>query len=467
MWGEGVLKMKHNIHKIALFFLGLYFILILNLIYINQFQSDMLTTHYKNRRIWEIEAETIRGGIFDRNGENLANTTENFTRSYPQGKSVAHLVGYSSPRYGKTGLENKYDSYLLGNIGTQKYINYFKRLTGKSPEGHDLVLTLDLKMQKTALDMLAGRRGAVVALNPQNGEVLALVSSPSFNPNTIQESWNILSNNADSPLLNRALQGVYPPGSVLKILVAGAALQHNPEFWYQTFENQGYLEIEGRRIHDTTVITELTMKEGLAISSNVLFGQLALELGSDYVVQAFENFYFNKTIPFDLPIKRSTVPKASELSNNGLAELGIGQGKTLLTPFHMAVITATIANEGIMYRPYLVNKIISPDEFVINQTNASEVGRPLDKEIARLVTEGMVSVVEEGYGRNAQIPGVSVAGKTGSAENPQGISHAWFVGFAPAENPQIAVAVVLENQGAGGTHAAPIARELFKIALGM
>lgn len=459
--------MKQNIHKIALFFFGLYLILIFNLIYINQFQSDMLTTHHKNRRIWEIEAETIRGGIFDRNGEILAETTKSSTRSYPQGKSVAHLVGYSSSRLGKTGLEDKYDSYLLGTIGTQKYINYFRRLTGKSPEGHNLVLTLDLNMQKKAFDMMSGRRGAVVAINPQNGEVLALVSSPSFNPNILQESWNSLTNNENSPLLNRAVQGVYPPGSVLKILVAGTALEYNPNYWYKTFENPGYLEINGRRIHDTTVRTKLNMEEGLAISSNTLFGQLALELGSEYLIQEFEKAYFNKSIPFDLPVKRSTVPKASQLSENGLAELGIGQGKTLITPFHMALITATIANKGIMYKPYLVDKIVSPEGSVIEQAKTSELARPFNVETARLVTEGMVSVVEQGYGKNAQIPGVSVAGKTGSAENPQGISHAWFVGFAPAENPQIAVAVVLENQGAGGTHAAPIARELFKLALGM
>jgi peptidoglycan glycosyltransferase len=464
---KGVFRMKQNIYKVALFFFGLYFILILSLIYINQFESEMLTTHPKNRRIWELEAETIRGGIFARNGEILARTTEDHTRVYPQKEYTAHLVGYSSVRFGKTGLEDRYDGYLLGTIGTQKYINYFRRLAGKAPEGHNLLLTLDLNMQKVALDMLAGRRGAVVAINPQNGAVLALASSPSFDANRLPESWDSLTNNDNSPLLNRALQGVYPPGSVLKIMVAAAALENNPDYWNQTFENPGYLEINGRRIHDTTVRTELTMKEGLAISSNVLFGSLALELGSDSLIQGFENFYFNKTIPFDLFIKRSSVPKANKLTKNALAELGIGQGETLITPLHMALITATIANDGIMYKPYLVEQIVSPQGALIKQGNSSILGQPITAETANLVTEGMVAVVEEGYGKNARIPGVSVAGKTGSAENPLGISHAWFVGFAPADNPQIAVAVVLENQGAGGTHAAPIARELFKLALGM
>jgi len=459
--------MKQNIYKVALCFLGLYFILILSLIYVNQFQSDMLTTHPKNRRVWEIEAGTIRGGIYDRNGEILAITDNDFTRSYPQGENTAHLVGYSSARFGKTGLEDKYDSYLLGTVGTEKYLNFFRRLSGKAPEGSNIFLTLDLKMQKTAYKMLKGRRGAVVAINPKTGEVLALVSSPSYDANRLQESWDSLTNNENSPLLNRAIQGLYPPGSTLKILVAAAALKNNPGYWDQTFNNPGYLEINGRRIHDTTVKTELTMKEGLAISSNILFGSLALELGSDYLVQAFEDFYFNKTIPFDLPVKNSSVPQASKLSENGLAELGIGQGEALVTPFHMAMITATIANDGVMYKPYIVDRIVSPEGFVLKQGKSKEMGQPIDAETANLVTEGMVAVVEEGYGKNASLPGVTVAGKTGSAENPQGISHAWFVGFAPAEDPQIAVAVILENQGAGGTHAAPIARELFRIALGM
>lgn len=459
--------MKKNIYKVALFFFGLYFILILSLIYVNQFQSDMLTTHPKNRRIWEIEAETIRGGIFDRNGEILAITKEDFTRTYPQGESTAHLVGYSSARFGKTGLEDRYDSYLLGTFGTQKYLNFFKRLAGKAPEGSNLILTLDLNMQKTAFNMLGGRKGAVVAINPKNGAILTLASSPSYNVNHLRKIWDTLTHDENSPLLNRAVQGVYPPGSVLKILVAAAALENNPDYWNQTFENPGYLEVEGRRIHDTTVKTELTMKEGLAISSNILFGGLALELGSEYLIQAFEDFYFNKSIPFDLPVKQSSVPKASKLTKNGLAELGIGQGEMLLTPLHMAMITATIASDGVMYKPFIVDQIINPEGFVIKQGNSSELGKPIDSYTANLVTEGMVAVVEEGYGKNARIPGVTVAGKTGSAENPQGISHAWFVGFAPAEDPQIAVAVILENQGAGGTHAAPIARELFKLALGM
>lgn len=459
--------MKRNIRKIAIFFFTAYFILLIDLVYINQFQADMLTTHPKNRRIWKIEAETVRGGIFDRNGEFLAKTNQDYSRLYPKSDSMAHVIGYSSMRFGKTGLEDRYDSFLLGTVGTQKYINYFRRLAGKAPQGSNLILTLDAEMQKTAFNLLAGRRGAVVAINPKTGAVIALASSPSFNPNRLQESWESLANNESSPLLNRTVQGVYPPGSSLKIAIAGAALQKDLNLWNQIFDNPGYIEINGRRIHDTTIRTELNMEEGLAISSNVLFARLALDMGSNYLIQSLEDFYFNKSIPFDLAVKKSTVPNAQKLSKNALAELGIGQGKALVTPLHMAMITSAIANGGIMYKPYVVNEIVSPQGHLVKQEKSVVLGHPIMPETAELVKQGMIAVVDWGYGANARIPGVKVAGKTGSAENPQGISHAWFVGFAPAEDPQITVAVILENQGAGGTYAAPIARELFRIALGM
>lgn len=461
--------MRTNIFKVALFFLLCFLVLIVYLTYIVEYQGDMLATHPKNRRVWLIEEQTVRGGIFDRNGETLAKTDTNGAnkRIYPLGASSSHFLGYSSPKYGKTGLEDAYDHYLLGMTGRQKYINYFRRLVGKPAQGYDLYLTIDSELQKEAYNLLKGRRGAVVALQPQTGAILALASSPGFDPNGLHQIWEDISKAETSPLLNRATQGIYPPGSVIKVAVAAGALEQNPALWNKTFNSPGYIEIEGRTIRDSVKTnSKLKLEEALAFSSNVVFVELALEMGAENFYNLFHDFYFNKAIPFDLPVKKSQLPTARKLEPNALAESAIGQGQMLVTPFHLALITATIANGGIMMEPYIVDKLVTPGGTVIKKHEIKELARPIGAEAAQLVGQGMKAVVDWGTGQRAAIPGVQVAGKTGSAQNPQGISHAWFIGFAPVEDPQIAVAIVLENEGAGGRQAAPIAQKLFTMMLG-
>lgn len=461
--------MRSNIYRVVLFFLLCFFVLIAYLTYIVEFQGDMLATHPKNRRVWKIEEQTVRGGIYDRNGETLAKTDtkgEN-KRIYSLGASTSHFLGYTSPRYGKTGLEDIYDNYLLGMEGRQKYINYFRRLAGKPAQGYDLYLTIDGRLQQEAYNLLKGRRGAVVALDPQTGAVLALVSSPGFDPNRLNQSWEEINNDENSPLLNRATQGSYPPGSAIKIAVAAGALEHNPALWNKTFNNPGYIEVEGRTIRDSVrTNSQLKLEEALAFSSNVVFVQIALDMGAENFYNVLQSFYFNKSIPFDLPIKKSVFPSLSKLEPNALAESAIGQGQMLVTPFHMALITATIANDGVMMEPYVIDKVVTPGGAVVSKTAPRELARPIGPQAAKLVSQGMKAVVDWGTGTRATISGVEVAGKTGSAQNPQGISHAWFIGFAPVENPQIALAVVVENEGAGGSKAAPIAQKLFTMMLG-
>lgn len=461
--------MRSNIYKVVLFFLLCFFVLIVYLTYIVEYQGDMLATHPKNRRVWKIEEQTVRGGIFDRNGETLAKTDTNGAnkRIYPLAASTSHFLGYSSPKYGKSGLEDAYDNYLLGLVGRQKYINYFRRLAGKPAQGYDLYLTIDGRLQQEAYNLLRGRRGAVVALEPQTGAVLALVSSPGFDPNRLEQNWESISNDEDSPLLNRATQGSYPPGSAIKIAVAAGALEQKPRLWNKIFENPGYIEVEGRTIHDSVRTNkQLKMEEALAYSSNVVFVQIALDMGAENFYNALESFYFNKAIPFELPVKKSVLPAPFKLDPNALAESAIGQGQMLVTPFQMALITAAIANDGVMMAPYLIDKIVTPGGTVISKTRAEELARPIGPRAAELVSQGMKAAVDWGTGTRATISGVEVAGKTGSAQNPQGKSHAWFVGFAPVEDPQIALAIVLENEGAGGTKAAPIAQKLFTMMLG-
>ncbi|WP_227766925.1 peptidoglycan D,D-transpeptidase FtsI family protein [Zhaonella formicivorans] len=462
--------MRQQIRKVAMFFLLSFVLLMVYLTYIVQVQGEMLATHSKNRRVWKVEEQTVRGGIFARNGETLAKTAADIpgNRSYPLKDAASHLVGYSSPRYGKAGLEDRYDNYLLGITGFQKYVNFYRRLAGKPAAGYDIYLTIETGLQKEAFRLLRGRRGAVVALEPQTGAVLALASSPGFDPNRLNELWPGLTQDENSPLLNRAVQGRYPPGSAIKIAVAAGALARDAGYWDKIFENPGYIEVNGRRIRDSIATNpQVSLLEGLALSSNVVFARLALELGAKDLYRIFQDFYFNRDIPFDLAVQKGKVANPEELTPNALAEIGIGQGKILVTPLQMAMITAAIANQGTMMAPYLLERVTTSAGTVVKRSKPEVLAKPIGPQEAKLVAEGMVAVVDWGTGTKATIPGIKVAGKTGSAQNPQGISHAWFVGFAPADNPKIAVAIILENEGAGGDQAAPIARNLFELALGI
>lgn len=459
--------MSNNIQRIAIAFFLAFLLLIIYLSYIVMYQGETLATHPKNSRIWKIEEETIRGGIFDRNGETLAKTVvgQKLQRIYPHKESMVHLVGYASPLFGKTGLEDRYDNYLLGLTGWQKYLNYYFRLAGQRARGYDLHLTIDWKLQEEAYRLLQGRKGAVVALEPKTGAVLALVSSPGFDPNRLQELWPSLLNSEAGPLLNRSIHGLYPPGSTIKIAIAVGALEEDASIWNEVFNNPGYVEVNGQKINDQVVRPSLSMLEGIAFSSNVVFAQIALKMGAEKFYQNLVKLYFTKDIPFDLVVKKSQVPQPRRLNVNALAESGIGQGKLLVTPMHLALITATIANGGVMQAPYLVQRVTTSAGLTVKRTSPSQLANHFSAETARLVTAGMQAAVEWGTATRAAVNGIKVAGKTGSAQNPQGISHAWFAGFAPVDNPQLALAIILENQGAGGSEAAPIAQALFKIAL--
>ncbi|MDH7572109.1 MAG: penicillin-binding transpeptidase domain-containing protein [Clostridia bacterium] len=426
-------------------------------------RAPELAAHPLNPRR-ELEARTVnRGGILDRNGEMLAQSRGN-ERVYPLGPAAAHVIGYISHRHGKTGVEQAAEEWLAGKTGTQGAVNWLRRLIGRAGEGYDVVLTLDAGLQRRAAELLAARRGAVIVTNPATGEVLALVSTPGFDPGRIDEEWAELGRRPDAPLLNRALNGLYPPGSVAKILTCALAVEKDPASAGKHYYCPGFLVVEGRRLNCWSAHGEIDLSRALAQSCNVACAQLALELGGEAFRGACPGWGFNAEWAFDLPVTRSRFPER-ELTGNALAEAGIGQGPVLVTPFHVAMITAAIANGGVLEPPRLVAARRDPGGELIPVAACGEERRMFIPSVADYLRRALTVTVKEGTGQRARLKGIEVAGKTGSAENPHGPAHAWFTGFAPAGAPRVAVTVLVENGGSGGEVAAPIAGELLAAAL--
>jgi len=465
----GRVAMENNIRRLAYGLIGLFLILIIYLTYLQVFKGNWLVGHQQNKRLLAYEAEITRGTIYDRRGRVLAETKPQggrLTRRYPMGELFAHLTGYTSVKYGKAGLEEAYDRLLLGLNDEQKLDNFVNRLQGKPQVGNDLILTVDSELQGLGRALLGNRRGAVVALDPRNGEILAMVSNPGFNPNLIEETWPEISRDKEKGvLINRATQGIYPPGSIMKVVTGAGALTKNPLLGQSTYDCPGYLEIGDYKLKDLAVHGKVDFNRAMAVSCNTTFAQLGLKLGRQDFYQNALDFGFLKDIPFDLPVKASSLPDPDELTASGLAQSAIGQGEVVVTPLHMALVAAGIANDGVMVRPRLVAQVRSGDGSILSSSGTRTWRTPVSPQVAGAVKEAMVQVVAEGTGQGAQVPGVAVAGKTGSAQNPHGATHAWFIGFAPAERPRVAVAVIVENSGYGGREAAPIARQIMGKAL--
>ena len=461
---------RTSIHKAALFSLALLVVLLSYVVYIQVVNSDRLAFHPLNRRSAEASRLIERGKITDIHGEILALSRfsqEEYRREYPYGAVFAHLVGYDSLKYGKTGIEGNYDGYLSGQSNPEKRLGAISQLFA-SGSGNTVVLTLDAALQQAAYQALGTHRGAVVVINPQTGAILAMVSRPGFDPNTLDSTWDSIANAASSPLLNRAAQGLYPPGSIIKTMVAEAVLAGKLAENNREFICNGALKIGADYTlteSDHQAHGKLHLREALAVSCNITFGQLTLDLGRSNMAKTFERYGFNQQLTGDLHEAASQIPDFSRLNDGDLAQTGIGQGSLLVTPLRMAMLAATFANKGIMMKPYVVQRVTEPDGTLVKQAVPASWLTPADSKLASEVADMMVSVVEEGTGAAAALRGIQVAGKTGTAENPHGNPHAWFIGFAPAENPQVAIAVIVENGGSGGRVAAPLARQILSQAL--
>jgi len=409
-----------------------------------------------------------RGSILASDGEPLA-VSRGAKRVYPHGALVAQAVGYASSRYGTSGVEDAFDRALTAHTDAVDTFTQLRQIlagTHGAPRGADVVTTIDLVVQRALVAGLSQHaRAAGVVLDPRSGAVLAIASVPSYDPNRLEALWPALLHDPASPLLDRATQGLYPPGSTFKVVTAADALDAGVVTPQSTFSDYGGLTIGDFTVHNDEEETTGTqdLAGAFALSSNVDFAQIALKIGTDTWFQYAAKWGLGQPVDFDLPVARDRVPAKKDVYSGILAQLGFGQASLLVTPMRMALVDATIAHDGTTPRPYLVRQIAGSETGIA--TRPETIAQPISADTAHEVRDLMIQVVKRGTGTAAQLPGVTVAGKTGTATNPHGRSHAWFVAFAPAEAPRVAVAVVIENVGYGGTYAAPIAREVLRVAL--
>lgn len=453
-----------RIIRVLIFISTLFISLILYLSYFQLFKSEKIIANTFNKRNWMGEEKILRGSIVDRNGEVLAYSEkqgDSQTRNYPKGKLYGHIIGYSYREYGKAALESTYNKDLL-DLKESNPIDELKAIleSGKEQFGNDLVLTIDDRLQKRAYDLLGENKGSIVLMNPSNGEIYAMASNPVFNPATLKEDWGDIVESEESYLLNRSTMGLYAPGSIFKVITATSALGDSSI--NKNFNCTGSVTIDGYTLNDygNTAHGNVDLKEAMVKSCNVSFAQMGVQIGRDSLKDMAERFMLNKEIPFDIKVAKSQFSK-DKMDDAEVSATAIGQGKTLVTPLNMALMTSAIANDGEMVKPILVKEVKDHDGEVIKKNARKIISTVTSSQSASELKGMMTEVVRRGTGTNASIRNVSVAGKTGTAENETDKTHAWFVGFAPVENPKLAVAVMLENSGStGGSAAAPIARDI-------
>lgn len=438
-------------------------------------------------RAW-VDRNVARGRILDSRGSVVAgNTTDDGgarIRRY-RFPAMATITGYHSPLLGTAGLERAYDLQLSGMDGLTAGGGALRKLRDEPYRPVDLVLSVDARFQQLAARLLGDRRGAVVAIEPSTGRILALVSTPGYDParladlGTARSYLARLDADDDAPLLDRATQGLYVPGSVFKLVTAVAALGSGAVDARTTFEDQPResvrgLRIDGTRLRDSPRGVQLDhpldLAEAMEVSSNVWFAHAALEAGPDALVDAARRLRLDSTFDIGLPMVAGQVnggdgALAGFGSQAELASAGFGQGEVLVTPLHMALVAAAIANGGVLMEPSIVDRMVDDGRVVAKGPRT--VGRVMASEVAGAIRAAMTNAVEGEfagpYAGGAKVPGVRTAGKSGTAELAPGEApHSWFTGFAPARDPRIAIAVVVENGGSGSSAAVPIGGRLMR-----
>ncbi|MEL1134153.1 penicillin-binding transpeptidase domain-containing protein [Desulfitobacterium sp. THU1] len=464
--------MKKGLRNVAIGFSLSIICLSFGLVYWQVVRSTDLMENPANRRLILLEQRVVRGGIFDRNGEVLAQTDlndEKKTRVYPKGEAIEPLMGYATLLHGSSGLEAYLGDWLLG-IKDATATQALEQAFQLPRRGNDVVLTLDYRLQKVAYEGLKGKIGSAVALDPRSGEVLALASQPSFEGNGLDENWDKISQKPGSPFLNHAF-ALYTPGSTLKIMTSGALLRAGLNTG-DLYNCTGTAVINGQVIREQNDKAHgwVNFNLALAESCNTYFATYGVKAGDKQFLQTAKAFGFGEEIPFELPVKLSTLTNEAavphRLDENLLAASAFGQGEVLVSPFHMALITAGVANQGVIMQPYIVEQVRDENQNVLYQKNPEPWLTALSADQAARIKSAMVTAVNDGTASPGGIAAFQVAAKTGSAEPGGDVpTHAWYIAFAPADNPQIAVAVLVENGGTGGGASAPIARAIIESAL--
>ena len=449
------------------------------------FEADALNDNALNRRSVFEEQRIKRGLIRAADGTVLARSVTSsssdrtFTRRYPDGNLFGHVIGYSYTTLGRAGLERSRNDDLAGKRGELGSV--IDRVIGRDPIGDNVLTTLDPQAQRVALAALAGRKGSVVAIEPQTGAIKVMASFPNFDPGELRstERFKRLSTADGSPLLNRATQATYPPGSTFKVVTAAAALDSGKFTPDTTVDGTSGKEISGTPLanFDGKDFGPITLTTALTNSVNTVWAQVAEDLGKERMKEYMQRFGFDEDPPLDYPDGQMgasgsyrggrLIPATSRFVDVG--RMAIGQDKLLVTPLQMAMVASAVANRGRLMRPHFTDRVVDVDGRTVDRVEPEEQAQVMSGRAADQLIEMMTNVVREGTGTAAALTGIDVAGKTGTAEiDPRtDLNQPWFVGFAPARNPQIAVAVTIERSvgGQGGTVAAPIAKQVMESLL--
>ena len=451
-------------------FVFLFLIMIGYLVYINVWKADELNSNAYNTKQDANMDKYIRGSILSSDGSVLARTivTDNGEeyREYPYANVFAHVIGYSSN--GKAGLEASANSELLSSHASV-LTQIRTEENDEKLRGDSVVVTLNAQLQNAAYQALGGYNGAVVALEPDTGKILAMVSKPDYDPNQIEEIWeSLITDPSSSVLLNRATQGLYPPGSTFKILTTLAYMRQQPGAYRSfSFDCTSMLTVDDVTIncYNGKVHGQEDLKNAFARSCNTAFAHLGMELDNEDFREMCEEFLFNKSLPTTMQHSTSQFSLDGDSSYGEEMTTAIGQGNTLVTPLHMALLTATVANGGVMMKPYCIDRIETYEGDTVTKYSPSKYKRLMTTEEARILSEYMQETVQSGTATALGWYNFTAAGKTGSAEyvsNGYEGTHSWFVGFSNVDNPDLVVAVIAEDGGTGSETAVPIASQIFQ-----
>lgn len=469
--------MVKSVKVICFIFSILFFIIFSSLVYFLVFKSEYYENHQLNRRIYENKNKFIRGQILDINGEVLAYSIKQGDlqkRIYRYGEEFLHPIGYFSEKYGMSGIESYMDEYLReprGFIGSiSKILNYNSQLLGS-----DIKLTLHKDIQKYAYDILGDNKGSIIVMNPITGEIYSIVSKPSFNPNDINDIWDEIINDKGAPFYNRGINGQYPPGSTFKILTAAASIENIEGVLNRRFLDNGFIFFnENEKLYNQNEKSygEIDLRKAFVNSSNVVFGNLALELGNDLFKKYVERFYFNSKLGIEgLNISKSYFPNIKEYEIGLIAQSGIGQGDVLVTPITMCMVASAIANNGVLNKPYIISEVLNYKINILRKYKKRILSKVMGLKTANILRDYMRGVVVENLYNIEEFLDIKAAGKTGTADYKKdgydGIPHSWFVGFAPYDNPIVSISVIVEEGGEGRGIASNIAAKVMREAINL
>jgi penicillin-binding protein A len=473
--------MNKAISRIFIAAAVLFLALVVNLTWITVVRAGWFQDRPQNRRGIARELKIRRGDILGFDGGKIAGTLRRsgyYYRTYPQGTMAPQFIGYDSVRYGRSGVEAQLNDVLTGQATDLGVRSWVDRLLGRRPKGADVRLTLVPAVQKVAQQALYGSTGAIVALDPRTGALIASASAPSDDPRTLEGNWAGLSKDSSAPLLNRPTQGLYPPGSAFKVVTATAGLQTGAVTPETPFVDTGTYVVFGGKVtnYGGEVFGANTFTEALTYSINTTFGKVGNKLHRDRLIEYMQKAGFYQVPP--LPLPKGEVVASGRYGRKGLlapdafmdplqvAWAAVGQEQVLATPLQMALVAAGVANGGVIMKPYYTQEVISAAGDVVRQARPEQWTTSMTSATAATLNSMMQNVVNAGTGTAAALQGIQVAGKTGTAERGNGTNMAWFIAFAPADDPQIAVAVTIENTtSTGGQAAAPLAAAVIKAAL--